>query len=321
MVCWQSFPISYVKMKQDIFYCAALSTEVKEQVLGTASTGENWLLLEYREGWGVEPFKESDLPRHVKQHLSRSLKSVPKSRFLFIKQDRQTTHRLTLFVVRSLEVGSTVVKYEFNNYEELIDLDLTAALSGKSTGATQWNNPIFLICTHGRRDKCCAKFGFPIYKVTRDFANDDSVWQSSHVGGDRFAANMICFPDGLFYGHVTEETAPLIVSDYRKQKLFLEKLRGRTCYARPIQAAEVFVRQQSGLNGLNDLKFLDYEVVKPNYFRVRFLSQNEAEIHELYLTSQLSEFQNRMTCHSEEEKKVVQYLPGKYQRLANFSER
>ncbi|HEY6806116.1 MAG TPA: sucrase ferredoxin [Pyrinomonadaceae bacterium] len=303
-------------MKQDIFYCAALSTEVKEQVLGTASTCENWLLLEYREGWGVEPFKESDLPRNVKQHLSRSLKSVVKSRLLFIKQDPQTTRRLAMFVARSMEVGSTVVKYEFNNYEDLRDLDLTAALSGQATtGATQWNSPLFLVCTHGRRDKCCAKFGFPIYKSTRDFANDDSVWQSSHVGGDRFAANMICFPDGLFYGHVTEDTAPLIVSAYREKQLFLDRLRGRTCYARPIQAAEVFVRQQSGLSGLTDLKFLDYEVVKPNYFRVRFLSQDESEIHELYLTSQLSEFQNRLTCHSAEEKKVVQYLPGKYSRV------
>jgi hypothetical protein len=309
-------------MKQDIFYCAAVSTEVKEQVLGTAATCENWLLLEYREGWGVEPFKESDLSRNVKQHLNRSLKSVTKSRLLFIKQDRLTTHPLTLFIVRSLEGGSTVVKYEFKNYEELIDLDLTAALSGQAIPeAAQWNDPLFLICTHGRRDKCCAKFGFPIYKATRDFANDDSVWQSSHVGGDRFAANMICFPDGLFYGHVTEETAPLIVSNYRERKLFLDQLRGRTCYARPIQAAEVFVRQESGLTGLTDLKFLDYAVIKPNYFRVRFLSQDDAEIHELYLNSRLSEFQNRLTCHAAEEKKVVQYFPGKYQRSINLSAR
>jgi hypothetical protein len=290
--------------------------EADEQVVGTASIGESWLLLEYGHAWGAQAFQESNLARKVKRHLSMSLKSVPRSRLLFIKQDQSATDYITLFVVRSGELDSSVIKYELTDYEQLIDLDLTAALQGNTlTGAKLWKDPLFLICTHGKRDKCCAKFGFSTYKLTRDFAGDKSVWQSSHVGGDRFAANMICFPDGLFYARVTEETAPKIVSSYREGKLFLENLRGRACYTRPIQAAEFFARLQSGLRGLRDLKFLDYTAVKPSYFRVRFLSQDEMETHELYLTSEISEFQNRLTCQSKEEQKVVQYVLSKYSRL------
>ena len=305
-------------MKQDVFYCSTLSTETEEQVVGTASIGESWLLLEYRQAWGVKAFQESNLAGKVKQHLSFTLKAVPRSRLLFIKQDPLATDNIALFVIRSLELDSSIVKFELTDYEQLTNLDLAAALTGRAlTGATLWKGPLFLICTHGTRDKCCAKFGFSIYKSTRNFAGDDSVWQSSHVGGDRFAANVICFPDGLFYARVTEETAPKIVNSYREGKLLLNNLRGRACYARPIQAAEFFARVQSGLTGVRDLKFLDYEVIKPSYFRVRFLSEDEAETHELYLTSQLSEFQNRLTCQSLEERKVVQYVLSQYRRLAN----
>ena len=28
------------------------------------------------------------------------------------------------------------------------------------------------------------------------------VWQCTHVGGDRFAGNLVCFPEGLFFGRV-----------------------------------------------------------------------------------------------------------------------
>jgi hypothetical protein len=307
-------------MKQDVFYCSALSTESQEQVVGTASIGESWLLLEYREAWGIKAFQESLLAEKVKQHLRMSLKAVPRSRLLFIKQDRLATAHIALFVVRCLEQKSYIFRYDLTDYNQLIDLDLREALKGHPLiGAKRWEAPLYLVCTHGTRDKCCAKFGFSIYKSMRDFVVDNSVWQSSHVGGDRFAANMICFPEGLFYAHVTEETAPKIVSSHREGKLFLLNLRGRACYERPIQAAEVFAREHSGLVQLEDLKFLDYDVIKPNYFRVRFLSRDEAEVHELYLMSQLSAFENRLTCRSNEERRVVQYALDKYQRLAKSS--
>jgi hypothetical protein len=211
-------------------------------------------------------------------------------------------------VVRSRESLSSILEYEFFEYEQLLDLDLDSALAdGAPSGTTPWQGPLFLVCTHGKRDKCCAKFGIPIYKTIRTLVGESSVWECSHVGGDRFAANLVCFPDGIFYGHVTEETAKLIVKEYYERRIVLTNFRGRSCYSYPVQAAEFFARRETGFRGIGDLKFLTYDPLKPNEWRVRFFSEVEAKVHQVSLRSQLSEFQNRLTCHSSESRSVVQY--------------
>lgn len=289
-------------------FCSVRSQEASEKTFGTASTGDAWLLLEYARPWGAKAFRESALPNAVKVYLSGLLKSVPRSRVLFIKQARKVKGPLTLFVVRSGELSSSILKFEFLEYEQLLDLNLASALAGGSpSGTTRWEEPLFLVCTHGKRDKCCAKFGIPIYKTIQTQVAESSVWQCSHVGGDRFAANVVCFPDGIFYGHVTEETAKLIVKEYDERRIVLTNFRGRSCYAFPVQAAEFFARRETGFRRIGDLKFLTYDPLKPNEWRVRFFSEVDAKVHQVSLRSHLSEFQNRLTCHSTEPQSVVQY--------------
>ena len=291
-----------------IAFCSVRSKEASEETFGTASTGDAWLLLEYARPWGAKAFRESTLPKAVKVYLSGLLKSVPRSRVLLIKQTRMIKGPLTLFVARSRESSSSILKYEFFEYEQLLDLDLASALAGGSpSGTTPWEEPLFLVCTHGKRDKCCAKFGIPIYKTIQTVARESSVWQCSHVGGDRFAANVVCFPDGIFYGHVTEETAKLIVKEYDERRIVLTNFRGRSCYSFPVQAAEFFTRRETGFRSIGDLKFLTYDPLKPNEWRVRFFSEVDAKVHQVSLRSHLSEFQNRLTCHSNELQSVVQY--------------
>jgi len=289
-------------------FCSVRSKEAAETTFGTASTGDAWLLLEYARPWGAKAFRESTLPKAVKVYLSGLLKSIPRSRVLLIKQTRTIKGPLSLFVVRSGESSSSILKYEFFEYEQLLDLDLASALAGGApAGTTPWEEPLFLVCTHGKRDKCCAKFGIPIYKTISTLVGESSVWQCSHVGGDRFAANVVCFPDGIFYGHVTEETAKLIVKEYDERRIVLTNFRGRSCYSFPVQAAEFFARRETGFRRIGDLKFLTYDPLKPNEWRVRFFSEVDAKVHQVSLRSHLSEFQNRLTCHSSEPQSVVQY--------------
>jgi hypothetical protein len=295
-------------------FCSLRSKEAAEQAFGTASTGDAWLLLEYARPWSPKAFNESALPEAVKTHLSGVLKSVPRSRVLFIKRTRRAKGPLSLFVARSRESSSSILKFEFFEYEQLLDLDLTSALAGGwPAGASQWESPLFLVCTHGTRDKCCAKFGIPIYKTIRTLVEESSVWECSHVGGDRFAANVVCFPDGIFYGHVTEESAKLIVEQCFERRIVLTNFRGRACYSFPVQAAEFFARRETGFRGISDLKFLTYDALKPNEWRVRFFSEVDVKVHQVSLRSHLSEFQNRLTCHSSEPRGVVQYSLIEYE--------
>jgi hypothetical protein len=303
-------------MKRDVFYCSELSLEVNEQTFGTASTADAWLLLEYSSAWGARAFQESRLTRAVKTHLKNALGAIPRSRLLFIKQERATREYLTLFIVRSTETDASIARVKLAGYEQLLNVNLAAILGGdKATGGERWERPLFLVCTHGRRDKCCAKFGYALYKSLRADSGDD-VWQSSHVGGDRFAANLICFPHGFFYAHVTTDAGRQIISQYSQQTVSLNNYRGRCCYPSPIQAAEFFLRSESGLGGINEVRFLDYVPITGNHWLVRFLSQTGGQTYEVYLKSQLSEFQNPLTCQAGEAKQVVQYTLSDY-RLIN----
>lgn len=303
-------------MKQNFFYCSALSREVSEQPFGTASTADAWLLLEYSSAWGARAFQESQLTRAVKAHLKKALQAVPRSRLLFIKRERETQSHLSLFTVRSTETDASIAKVKLNGYEQLLSVNLAGILAGEqAAGGDLWERPLFLVCTHGKRDKCCAKFGYALYKSLRVDAGDD-VWQSSHVGGDRFAANLICFPHGFFYAHVTADAGRQIVSQYSQQTVSLNNYRGRCCYPSPIQAAEFFLRSESGLSGINDVRYLDYVPITGNHWLVRFLSLKGGQIYEVYLKSQLSEFQNPLTCQAREEKHVVQYSLSDYRVLS-----
>lgn len=303
-------------MKTDFFYCSVLSRQASEQPFGTASMADAWLLLEYSSAWGARAFQESRLTTAVKTHLTKALQVVPRSRLLLIKQERESINPLTLFTVLSTETDASIARLELTNYEQLLDVDLAATLRGEQlAGAEPWGRPLFLVCTHGRRDKCCAKFGYALYKSLRQDAGDD-VWQSSHVGGDRFAANLICFPDGFFYAHVTPEAGSQIISQYNRQTVSLNNYRGRCCYPSPIQAAEFFLRSESGLIGIRDVKFLDYVPITGNHWLVRFRSLQDSQTYEIYLKSQISEFQNPLTCQSSEGKRVVQYSLSEYRRVS-----
>ncbi len=64
-----------------------------------------------------------------------------------------------------------------------------------------------LVCTHGRHDVCCAVRGRPVAAALAAAATGWDVWECSHVGGDRFAANVLLVPSGELFGSLDEATA------------------------------------------------------------------------------------------------------------------
>jgi hypothetical protein len=299
-------------MSQQFFYCSELSRGAAEKTFGTASVGNAWLLIEYPYGWGSEALPDSSLSPAVKSYLDKFLKTVPRARVLFIKQERKESTERFVFFVRCRERNPSVAQLKISGYEQLLDMDLAAMAAGEMPGSVSASDsPLYLVCTHGRRDKCCAKFGYPLYKSLR--AGSPSVWQSSHVGGDRFAANLVCFPHGLFYAHVTEEMSRLVMREYEAHRVLLDKYRGRACYSYPVQAAEYFIRREAAIMGLDELRQLGCERVHEKTWRARFMAADGEQIHEALVRSVMSDFQSYTTCHSTQEKNVAQYVLDDYQ--------
>jgi hypothetical protein len=136
------------------------------------------------------------------------------------------------------------------SYEDVLDLDLTAP-------AESLDHPLFLVCTHGKHDPCCARHGRPLYQALAELVEQDWVWQVSHLGGDRFAGNLVALPAGLYFGRVTPAAAWPVLEDYLAGRIRLEHYRGRAAYPFPVQAAERAVRESAGLTGIDDLELIE----------------------------------------------------------------
>ncbi|MGQ7297151.1 sucrase ferredoxin [Quadrisphaera sp. KR29] len=109
-----------------------------------------------------------------------------------------------------------------------------------------------LVCTHGRKDWCCARRGRPLAAALAELA-PTRVWECSHLGGDRFAANLLSLPTGWTYGRVDVSDAPAVVAGTAAGRVVPQLLRGRSCDAMVVQAADVLVRQEQGRQDAADL--------------------------------------------------------------------
>jgi hypothetical protein len=111
---------------------------------------------------------------------------------------------------------------------------------------------LFLVCTNGARDRCCAERGRPTAGALGTLF-PGRVWESAHIGGDRFAPNIVSMPHGLYFGRVGPEQAVRVASDIARGVIDLDHYRGRSCYAFEVQAAEYFARRELQLTGIDDL--------------------------------------------------------------------
>jgi hypothetical protein len=111
------------------------------------------------------------------------------------------------------------------------------------------------VCTHGRHDACCAELGRPVVAALAA-QHPAHTWEVSHIGGDRFAANLLVLPQGLYYGRVTPADAPAVAATHLRGQLHLDLLRGRSGFPFPVQVAELAVRRETGDTGLDAVRLV-----------------------------------------------------------------
>lgn len=262
-------------------FCSTLSAQAGEALIGTAGRAEAFFLLEYRGTWEEKAFEKSALPDEVKQRLTGIAKSLPAAKVLLIKQDERSPRWIRFFVAIASDTGARLLRFELGAYEDLLTIDLPAVLDGQPVSQGQLvDEPIYLVCTNGRRDQCCARIGFPAYQALSKLAGP-AAWECSHIGGHRFAANVYYLPSGILYGRVSAADAPALLEAGQAGKLRLENLRGRTVYPPAAQSAEFALRQQSGDSSLDAYR-LDQAVEEaPGQWRVEFISNRDGERHVL----------------------------------------
>jgi hypothetical protein len=174
-------------------FCSDISRDNAEPLGATASRIDYWLLVEYRGLWSSDAVDDSGLSDQVKARLSELKAQRPRTRILLIRRpDRRRHPTLAVFTADSREGGERLGSLELNEHEDLREVDPWEA-------ATPLDEPLFLACTHGKHDPCCARHGRPLFEAMSEQLDAGSVWQSTHVGGDRFAGNLVCLPRGDYY--------------------------------------------------------------------------------------------------------------------------
>ena len=220
------------------FRCSAASEQRFDDLAGTATHVTAFLLVEHHGPWGASAPRDSRLPASVQAHLTthKNIKVLMARRHH--RAHRGSEYRLFLcFPARRLLLTTT-----FLDPEELTALDLDAVSRGEVPDWTRVDGPLFGVCTHGRHDACCAERGRPVASALTS-THPAETWEVSHVGGDRFAANMVVLPEGLYYGRMEPGTASDVAWGHAQGRLDLGRLRGRSSYPMHVQYAEIALRR------------------------------------------------------------------------------
>jgi hypothetical protein len=251
-----------------IWFCSDRSRGIQEPLLATASRTDVWFLIEYTGPWGSKALEESILSESIKSHLANFTSQIDNARTLLIKQEGRRPDRDMAFMVAGMTDGVPFLhRTILPTYEALLDIDLAAASNGeKLRGAQTEVEPLYLVCTNGRRDQCCAKFGLTTYHSLQERLGD-RVWQCTHLGGHRFAPNMVVLPRGMVYGRVAPEDLPEVADASR---VFIPSFRGRASYDPPAQAAEVFLRLQLNHTQIEGLPLHDINPSAQDRWTVSF---------------------------------------------------
>jgi hypothetical protein len=238
------------------FACAAASAQRDESLAGTATHVRTWVLLEHSGPWGNDALLDARLPEGLGPALKQRAKTY-RAKVLLVRRARarRDPERLNVFVAHADHRRPRVEHGTVADLREVLDLDLTAFGEGGSSGLSPYDGSLFCVCTNGRHDACCAEFGRPV-AMALDAAFPKQTWEVSHIGGDRFAGNLVALPEGLYYGRLDPERAIAVAGSYVAGELDLDHLRGRSSYPMAVQAAEHHLRRRLGATRIADVELV-----------------------------------------------------------------
>lgn len=267
-------------------------------MFGTASTATSWILVEQPGPWGWDAIIQSRLSRSVARALRSIVRELAIRVVLVRRPGRHTALRgRHCYLIHSGPDTPWMEHAVLGRLDDLLDADLAALKAGRPTGlGSVETDPLFVVCTNGARDPCCAERGRPL-AAALEKEYDDRVWESSHIGGDRFAPNLVCLPHGLYFGRVAPEDGARIAHGVEAGILDLDHYRGRSCYPFEIQAAEYFARRQWSLTRIEDLWPIRRTEVVPGEIEVEFESNADTRFA-VRLTIGPAEPPRLLTCKS-----------------------
>jgi hypothetical protein len=232
--------------------CSVLSAEAAEPLTATAPNPRAWLALEQPGPWGRKAPSSSHLDRELGAELDKRAKAARVTLVLVRRPGRHAdTHQVARRTLLASHPGAGWLEQGVvDDPATLLDLDFDALASGTPPGLGAHNpGGVVLICTNGRRDLCCAEVGRDRVSTLAPTLGA-SLWESSHLGGHRFAPTVLLLPSGVVLGRADASD----VLDALDGRLPLHRYRGRSSLAPAAQAAETYVLTVVGADQASRLR-------------------------------------------------------------------
>lgn len=243
---------------ESAYRCADAARARADPLAGTAPPTRRWLLLEHPGPWRIDAIAGAGIDPDILSILLA--KAGPDTRILLVRRpgriDRQAPRS---WILAGLDTDTITGPWR----QDSDLLDAAAAVTDSSIGAAR-PDPVLLVCTHGVHDVCCALRGRPV-AATVASRWPELVWECSHIGGDRFASNVVVLPDGFYYGNLDPDSALATVDAHIAGVVRPEYLRGMARHLPPVQAAVIAAYQHYGPLGPSDVSVRATEHIGPHH--------------------------------------------------------
>lgn len=296
-------------------FCAIANQQANEDIIGTAGHYQTYVLVECRGPWPAKVFNSKLIPPALRQYI-KAAKAARSVQFLAIDRglspSAAASTSVTLLVyertvpsaapysnqTHTHEAVSGYRGHEFqlDNLTQVVDC-LASHWEGERIGLSITQKDL-LICTHGMRDKCCARFGQPFFREATHSAREGNllnarVWKVSHIGGHRFAPTAISLPDGRYYGRLTLSRLQSIITRSGSIEDLHSAYRGWGLLPAPLQVLERQLLLQTGWS------WFDYEITYRILSSTPPNSKSESSTEK---ASQRELFVEISVCHPETKK-------------------
>ena len=212
------------------FRCSFASVDDEEPIIGTAPTDPQVLLVESPGPWGREALTDNRLPEVVRDHLA----SLDLKVLLLRRYDGSAGPGTRVFLASATDAGYDVRGTVLDRPEDLLDPDLDL------TAMPAYDGPLWLVCTNGKRDRCCAELGRPIAGLLSQ-EWPEGTWETTHLGGHRFSGTLLALPSGITLGRLDTSNALAACEAVARGEVPADVVRGRAGRSGVDQVRELHV--------------------------------------------------------------------------------
>lgn len=275
--------------------CADTARERGDAMQGTALNVSRFLLLEHPGPWAFDALESSGIDVGILGQVLVATHDAGARTLLVRRHGRIEATPERAWAVADIESGRIL----WGSWSD--DADLLAACDALGTPSAGWSDePVFLVCTHGRHDTCCAIRGRPVAAALAE-RHGDRVWECSHVGGDRFAASVVVLPDGTYYGGLDDTDADDVLDRHLAGTVTPSRLRGSSMLSTVAQAAAVAVHERFGPGGPRDIHAENIESTGPGQWRVQLWCEGALPAHVVVAVVAHRAPPAALTCRAQQE--------------------